>query len=110
MNASTNWKLTSEWWWSKYSGAARYMHLATGRGRLAINTGGQTKGHSCAVNAFCVAGGERPKFKRCFYFQLQSRDLHFRRFAARLFQCGRLRDYSRELYVDRVGQFGKSLI
>jgi hypothetical protein len=39
----------------KYSGAVRYMHLATGRGRLAFNTGGQTKGHSCAANAFCVA-------------------------------------------------------
>lgn len=39
----------------KYSGAARYLHLATGRGRLSTSTGGQTKGHNCAEAAFCVA-------------------------------------------------------
>ncbi|MEI7534134.1 MAG: immunoglobulin domain-containing protein [Verrucomicrobiae bacterium] len=39
----------------KYSGAGRFLHLETGRGMLAINTPGNTKGHSCATNAFCVA-------------------------------------------------------
>ncbi len=39
----------------KYSGAARFIHLDTGRGRLAIATSGQTRGHSAAVNALSVA-------------------------------------------------------
>jgi hypothetical protein len=39
----------------RFSGAARYLQLSTGRGRLAINTGGQVRGHNSAVNAFCVA-------------------------------------------------------
>src|SRR6185295_12281391 len=39
----------------RFSGASRYLHLGTGRGRLAISTGGQTHGHSAAVDAFCVA-------------------------------------------------------
>jgi len=37
------------------SGAARYLHLNANRGRLAVNTTGQTSGHSSAVNAFSVA-------------------------------------------------------
>ncbi len=39
----------------KFSGAARFLHLDTSRGRLAIATSGQTRGHSAAVNAFSVA-------------------------------------------------------
>ncbi|HYG35625.1 MAG TPA: hypothetical protein VEC99_12615, partial [Clostridia bacterium] len=39
----------------RYSGESRYLHLGTGRGRLAISTGGQTRGHNSAENAFCVA-------------------------------------------------------
>jgi hypothetical protein len=39
----------------KFSGADRYLHLNTNRGRLQINTAGQTSGHSAAVNAFSVA-------------------------------------------------------
>ena len=39
----------------QYSGAGRFLHLETGRGRLAISTAGNTKGHACATNAFCVA-------------------------------------------------------
>ena len=39
----------------KYSGAGRFLHLESGRGVLVINTPGNTKGHSCATNAFCVA-------------------------------------------------------
>lgn len=39
----------------KYSGAARYLHLGTGRGRLTISTAGNTRGHSCAADAFGVA-------------------------------------------------------
>jgi hypothetical protein len=38
-----------------YSGSARYLHLDTIRGRLSINTSGQTSGHSAAANAFGVA-------------------------------------------------------
>lgn len=34
--------------------AARFMHLETGRGRLATSTSGNTHGHSCATNAFGV--------------------------------------------------------
>lgn len=41
----------------KHAGAGRFLHLDTGRGRLAINTAGSTRGHnaSAAANAFCVA-------------------------------------------------------
>mgnify|MGYP000703519270 CR=1 FL=1 len=39
----------------KYSGAARYLHLNTLRGELAIATTGQTAGHSAASNAIGVA-------------------------------------------------------
>jgi subtilisin-like proprotein convertase family protein len=39
----------------KASGAARYIHLNTGRGRLAINTAGNTHGHNAAARGFCVA-------------------------------------------------------
>jgi hypothetical protein len=38
-----------------YNGEGRYLRLSTGRGRLAISTGGQTKGHSSAADAFSVA-------------------------------------------------------
>ena len=37
------------------SGAARYLHLNANRGRLGINTSGQTSGHSSAANSFSVA-------------------------------------------------------
>jgi subtilase family protein len=37
------------------TGAARYLHLNTFRGRLAIRTSGQTGGHNAAANAFGVA-------------------------------------------------------
>lgn len=39
----------------KYSGANRFLHLETGRGRLAISTAGNTRGHTCARTAFGVA-------------------------------------------------------
>ena len=39
----------------KLSGAARALHLGTGRARLAIATSGQTTGHSCAADGFGVA-------------------------------------------------------
>jgi len=39
----------------KYSGAGRFLHLSTGRGRLNIGTQGSTRGHDCATNAFNVA-------------------------------------------------------
>lgn len=39
----------------KFSGAARYLRLTTNRGRLTVNTPGQTSGHSTALNAFGVA-------------------------------------------------------
>jgi hypothetical protein len=39
----------------KKSGAARFLHLETGRGRLNISTSGNTRGHSCTTNAFCIA-------------------------------------------------------
>jgi uncharacterized repeat protein (TIGR01451 family) len=39
----------------KFSGAARYLHLNTNRGRLSINTAGQTLGHNSAAAAFSVA-------------------------------------------------------
>ena len=40
---------------AKFSGAARYLRLTTNRGRLTVNTPGQTTGHSTALNAFGVA-------------------------------------------------------
>src|SRR5439155_4473981 len=41
----------------KHSGAARFLHLDTGRGQIALNTAGCVRGHnsSSAANAFCVA-------------------------------------------------------
>ncbi|MBI5384588.1 MAG: IPT/TIG domain-containing protein [Verrucomicrobia bacterium] len=42
----------------RYAGSARFLHLDTGRGRLAISTGGKTRGHASAANAFCVAAVE----------------------------------------------------
>ncbi len=39
----------------KYSGAARYLYLGTGRGRLTVSTAGNTRGHACAADAFGVA-------------------------------------------------------
>jgi hypothetical protein len=39
----------------QYSGTGRFMHLETGRGLLSLSTSGNTKGHSCATNAFSVA-------------------------------------------------------
>ena len=39
----------------KFTGAARAIHLNTGRARLLIATSGQTKGHACAADGFCVA-------------------------------------------------------
>src|SRR5205814_439516 len=39
----------------KFSGAVRFLHLETGRGRLNISTQGSTRGHNCATNAFGVA-------------------------------------------------------
>ena len=39
----------------RFSGAARYLHLNANRGRLSINTDGQTAGHAAAKNAFGVA-------------------------------------------------------
>ncbi len=37
------------------SAAVRAFHLNTNRGTLTIATNGQTTGHACAVNAFCMA-------------------------------------------------------
>jgi len=39
----------------KYNGAARFIHLSTGRARLSISTSGATVGHSAAIDAFSVA-------------------------------------------------------
>ena len=39
----------------QFSGAARYLHLNANRGRLNVNTSGQTSGHAAAVDAFGVA-------------------------------------------------------
>lgn len=40
----------------KTSGSSvRAFHLNTNRGELTIGTNGQTSGHACAVNAFCMA-------------------------------------------------------
>jgi hypothetical protein len=38
-----------------HSGAARFLHLDTDGGELAITTAGQIRGHSCATNAFAIA-------------------------------------------------------
>lgn len=40
----------------KFSGEARFLHLATGRGHLTISTAGATTGHNAsgATNAFCI--------------------------------------------------------
>src|SRR5262249_35081824 len=37
------------------SGASRFLHLVTSRGKLSYSTGGATRGHAAATNAFCVA-------------------------------------------------------
>jgi Spy/CpxP family protein refolding chaperone len=39
----------------RFSGVGRYLRLTTNRGRLNVNTPGQTSGHSCSLNAFGVA-------------------------------------------------------
>ncbi|HVG33238.1 MAG TPA: putative Ig domain-containing protein, partial [Pyrinomonadaceae bacterium] len=39
----------------RFSGVGRYLRLTTNRGRLSVNTPGQTTGHSTALNAFGVA-------------------------------------------------------
>lgn len=39
----------------KFSGAARFLRLNTNRGRLTVNTPGQTTGHSTVADAFGVA-------------------------------------------------------
>jgi hypothetical protein len=39
----------------RFSGAARYLHLNTNGGRLALSTAGQTGGHATAKNAIGVA-------------------------------------------------------
>lgn len=39
----------------RFSGVGRYLRLTTNRGRLNVNTPGQTAGHSCSLNAFGVA-------------------------------------------------------
>lgn len=39
----------------RFSGVGRYLRLTTNRGRLNVNTPGQTTGHSCALDAFGVA-------------------------------------------------------
>ncbi len=38
-----------------FDGVPRFLHLNTNRGRLSISTSGQTRGHSCAADAFGVA-------------------------------------------------------
>lgn len=40
---------------AKFSGAGRYLRLTTNRGRLTVNTPGQTTGHSTVAAAFGVA-------------------------------------------------------
>lgn len=40
---------------SRFAGVDRFLRLTTNRGRLNVNTVGQTTGHSCALNAFGVA-------------------------------------------------------
>lgn len=44
----------------KATGAARFLHLDTGRARLATSTNGNTRGHASAANAFCVAAVAAP--------------------------------------------------
>ncbi|MDB6111012.1 MAG: hypothetical protein JWR69_2762 [Pedosphaera sp.] len=44
-----------------YSGASRFLHLDTEGGRLAVATQGNTRGHACATNAFCVAAVGAPQ-------------------------------------------------
>jgi uncharacterized repeat protein (TIGR01451 family) len=39
----------------KSSGAPRFLHMVASGGRLNFSTGGATRGHDCATNAFCVA-------------------------------------------------------
>lgn len=39
----------------KAKGDPRFLHLSVLRGTLAVNTDGETKGHACATNAYCVA-------------------------------------------------------
>src|SRR5262249_52782462 len=39
----------------KSSGVGRFLHLGISRGRLQYSTGGATRGHSAATNAFSVA-------------------------------------------------------
>lgn len=39
----------------RFSGDARFLHVNTQRGRLAMATAGQTSGHACAAEAFGVA-------------------------------------------------------
>ena len=39
----------------KVSGAARFLHIDSGRGRLQLNTSGFGRGHSAATNAFATA-------------------------------------------------------
>lgn len=39
----------------KFAGANRYLHLNANRGRLSVNTVGQTWGHSAAASAYSVA-------------------------------------------------------
>lgn len=39
----------------RFSGDARFLHVNTHRGRLAMATAGQTSGHACAAEAFGVA-------------------------------------------------------
>ena len=39
----------------KASGAARFLHVDNGRGRLAVPTTGSTRGHNAAGSGFCVA-------------------------------------------------------
>jgi len=38
-----------------FSGVGRFLHLNANRGRFSISTDGQTRGHSCAADAFGVA-------------------------------------------------------
>lgn len=45
----------------KKSGANRFLHLNTNRGRLKFSTNGQTWGHSAAVNAMSVAAVDAEK-------------------------------------------------
>ena len=39
----------------KFSGAARFLHLDAGRGKLTISTSGSTRGHNAAKDGFTVA-------------------------------------------------------